>query len=127
LIAAGGLLPEADPGMVNLAAFLEDGQQVWVPWKQIDPDQRGGIILDQSEVGPADTTPSPAWPININIAIQSELESLPGIGPKNAQRIIEYRQEFGPFEKIEEIQDVTGIGEAIFDQIKSYITVGQPP
>lgn len=129
LIAAGGLLPEADPGMVNLAAFLEDGQQVWVPRKQIDPDpvQRGQIIPDQPGEGSADTPPSPAWPININIATQSELENLPGIGPVIAQRIIEYRLEFGPFEKIEEIQEVTGIGETKFDQIKEYITVSQPP
>jgi competence protein ComEA len=131
LVLAGGPLPEAEVGLINLAALLEDGQQIWVPWKQADPDpaQKGGSIQDQSGDEPTETetTPTPAWPININLATQSELESLPGIGPVIAQRIIQYRQESGPFEKVEEIQAVRGIGEAIFGQIKAYITVGQPP
>jgi len=129
LAAAGGLLPEAEGGLINLAAFLEDGQQISVPWKQFDSDagQRGGSIPYQSEKKPSESTPDPIRPLNINIATQSELESLPGIGSVIALRIIEYRLEFGPFEKIEEIKAVDGIGEKIFDRIKDYITVGQTP
>lgn len=129
LTAAGGLSPEADVGLINLAAFLEDGQQVWAPWKHVgsDPGQRGESIPNQTEEEPSESTPPPVKPLNINIASQSELESLPGIGSVIARRIIEYRLEFGPFEKIEEIQAVEGIGEAKFDQIKDSITVGQTP
>jgi competence protein ComEA len=129
LVLAGGLLPEAEAGLINLAAVLEDGQQIWVPAKQAipDPAQRGGIIPDQSAEEVAEATPTPVWPLNINIATQNELESLPGIGPVIAQRIILYRQEVGPFEKIDDIQAVKGIGDAIFAQIRDYITVGQPP
>ena len=129
LAAAGGPLPEADVGLVNLAAFLEDGQQIWVPWKQgdSDPGGRGESIPNQPEEKPSESTPDPVRPLNINIATQSELESLPGIGPVFALRIIEHRLEFGPFEKIEEIKAVDGIGEKIFDRIKDYITVGQTP
>ncbi len=129
LVAAGGLLPDADAGLINLAAFLEDGQQVWVPWKQAvpEPTERGESIPNLPEGQPSLATPDPARPININLATQTELESLPGIGPVIAQHIIEYRQQFGPFENIEEIQAVNGIGDAKFDQIKDYITVGQSP
>ena len=129
LTAAGGLLPEADAGLINLAAFLEDGQQIWVPWNQgdADPEQRGGSIPSQPEKEPSEPTPATVRLLNINIATQSELESLPGIGSEIARRIIEYRLEFGPFKKIEEIKAVDGIGEVRFDQIKEYITVGQTP
>jgi competence protein ComEA len=129
LVAAGGLLPEADTALINLAAFLDDGQQIWVPWKQEAPDaaKRVETIPDLSEKQSPSATPVLGGPININLATQTELESLPGIGPAIAQRIIEYRQQFGPFQKIEEIKAVNGIGDAKFDQIKEYITVGQPP
>ena len=86
LAAAGGLLPDADAGLINLAAFLEDGQQVWVPWKQdvSDSDQRRGGIPIQPEEKPSESPPFPVRLLDINIATQSELESLPGIGPKIA-------------------------------------------
>ena len=62
--------------------------------------------------------------ININTAPASELESLPRIGPKVAQRIVDFRTKNGNFKKVEEIMKVQGIGEKIFDQIKDLITVG---
>jgi len=62
--------------------------------------------------------------ININTASSAELQSLPRIGPKVAQRIIDYRTQNGGFKKIEEIMKVQGIGEKIFSQIKDLITVG---
>ncbi|AXI99634.1 comEA protein [Cyclonatronum proteinivorum] len=63
--------------------------------------------------------------ININTADTDELVQLPGIGPAIAARIIEYRNEFGPFEEISEIKNVRGIGQARFDAIKDYITTGK--
>ena len=61
--------------------------------------------------------------MNINTASQSELDGLPGIGPSIAQRIIEYREENGNFQKIEDLQNVKGIGYAKYSEIKDYVTV----
>lgn len=67
---------------------------------------------------------APKAKININTATQAELESLPRIGPKVAQRIIDYRAQNGNFKRVEDIMKVKGIGEKIFAQIKDLITVG---
>lgn len=67
---------------------------------------------------------APKAKVNINTAPASELESLPRIGPKVAQRIIDFRTKNGNFKKVEEIMKVQGIGEKVFDQIKDLITVG---
>jgi comEA protein len=69
-------------------------------------------------------TNTPKAKININTASQAELESLPRIGPKVAQRIIDYRTQNGNFKRVEDIMKVKGIGEKIFAQIKDLITVG---
>jgi len=66
-----------------------------------------------------------AGKININTATLAELESLPRIGPKVAQRIIDYRTQNGPFKKVEDLMKVQGIGEKIFNQLKDRITVGE--
>ena len=63
--------------------------------------------------------------ININTATIAELESLPRIGPKVAQRIIDYRTQNGPFKKVEDLMKVQGIGEKIFNQLKDRITIGE--
>ncbi len=123
LTAAGGLLAEANPNALNLAAKLEDGQQVAVP------DQSGRVPLAVTPTAAFEVI-EPTRPafesgdlININTASQEELESLPGIGPTLAQRIIDYRTEHGPFKQIEDIMNVPGIGPATFDQIMDLITV----
>ena len=67
---------------------------------------------------------APKARININTAPVSELETLPRIGPKVAQRIVDFRTKNGNFKKVEEIMKVQGIGEKVFDQIKDLITVG---
>jgi len=81
------------------------------------------VILSLS--GAYAQTNTPKAKININTATQAELESLPRIGPKVAQRIIEYRAQNGNFKKIDDLMKVKGIGEKIFAQIKELITVGQ--
>jgi len=63
--------------------------------------------------------------ININTATAAELQNLPRIGPKVAQRIIDYRTQNGPFKKVEDLMKVRGIGEKVFNQIKDLITVGE--
>ena len=67
---------------------------------------------------------APKARVNINTAPASELETLPRIGPKVAQRIVDFRTKNGNFKKVEEIMKVQGIGEKVFDQIKDLITVG---
>ena len=71
-------------------------------------------------------TARPAATVNINTATAEQLASLPGIGPKTAERIVEYRQKHGSFKKIEELMNVKGIGEKSFLKLKPRITVGAP-
>jgi len=112
--AAGGALPEADLNRVNLAQPLSDGQQIYVP-------RVGEVIAVEPSAGAA--APVLTGPVNINTATQAQLEALPHIGPAIAGRIIQYREEHGPFARIEDIQNVPGIGPATFDDIKDLITV----
>jgi competence protein ComEA len=81
-------------------------------------------LLVLSFAGAYGQTNPPKAKVNINTATQAELESLPRIGPKVAQRIIDYRTQNGNFKKVEDIMKVKGIGEKIFAQIKDLITVG---
>jgi len=81
-------------------------------------------LLVLSFAGAYAQTSAPKAKININTAGQAELETLPRIGPKVAQRIIEYRAQNGGFKKVEDIMKVKGIGEKIFAQIKDQITIG---
>jgi len=72
------------------------------------------------------TSARPEAVINLNTATAADLESLPGIGPKAAQRILEYRQKSGGFKKVEDLMNVKGIGEKAFLKIKSRLTVAAP-
>jgi competence protein ComEA len=112
LTAAGGATDDADLDRINLASPVVDGQQVYVPRVgEEDPPVR--LPANLPEVGGA---------VNINTAGVAALESLPGIGPVLAQRIVDYRQEHGPFTRIEEIMDVPGIGQAKFEDLRDLIT-----
>jgi competence protein ComEA len=112
LEAAGGPDGDADLEHLNLARPLKDGEHVYVP-------RVGEAPTPPAEGGPTVVT----GPVNINIATQTELETLPGIGPVLAGRIIEYREANGPFGSIEDIQNVPGIGPSIFEDIKESIMV----
>src|SRR5262245_60281404 len=83
-------------------------------------------LLAQSK-GPARAAakPSTTAVVNINTASAAEIEALPGIGPKTAARIVEYRQKNGPFKKVEELMNVRGIGEKNFLKLKPQLAVGQ--
>jgi competence protein ComEA len=116
--AAGGPAADADLNRINLAQQLANGQQVYVP--------RIGEIPTSVPMGDDTSSGQPALagPININTATAAELETLPRIGPALAERIVQYRDDHGPFLNIEAIMNVTGIGPSIFEEIKDLITVG---
>lgn len=124
ILLAGGFTDEANTAVVNLAQSLKDGDQVYVPAMGEDvPDLP--VVTTKSNVV-SDENPSATNSgglININTATMEELDSLPGVGPSTAQKILAHRQEQGLFTSIEEIMDVSGIGEAKFGQIEALITV----
>jgi competence protein ComEA len=113
--AAGGSTPDADLERINLALILLDGERIHVP-------SLGEIIPTPTPYGiMADGR------IDINRAGAALLETLPGIGPTIAQRIVTYREMNGLLETIEAIQDVQGIGPAKFEGIRDLIGVGESP
>ena len=126
--AAGGVTKEADIDAVNLAYVLQDGQKINIPNKK-DKEKNGNNVYITSESGNnviiEDNNQSKGVnkKVNINEASQSDLETLPGIGPSIASRIIEYREQNGKFSKIEDLQNVKGIGDAKYNRIKDSITV----
>lgn len=119
--AAGGLLTSADREVINLAALLMDGDQITIPYKDGEaPEETSGEVELPSST---ETSSINLDLININTADLEELDTLPGVGPTTAQHIIDYRVEHGPFNAIEDIMNVSGIGPSTFDQIKDLITV----
>ena len=128
--AAGGFDAEANTAVVNLAQSLMDGAQIYVPLQEemaaappvvTDSRTTSFNVLDDTAVTEAGGL------VNINTANSEELDTLPGIGPSTAQKILNYRDENGRFNSIEEIMNVSGIGEAKFNSIKELITVGEIP
>lgn len=115
--AAGGFLAEAEKTNINLAALVEDGEKLDIPFIE----GASPVLATPEEAVVVTTTEL----ININTASQAELESLPGIGPTTAQKIIEYRDANGPFLNTEDIINVSGIGPGTYERIKDLITVGE--
>lgn len=117
---AGGALPGADLAAVNLARVVVDGEQVRVP----RPGEAASAP-DASSSGPdgAGAPGSTGGLVNLNTASESALEELPGVGPVLAQRIIDWRTEHGRFTSVDELAEVSGIGEKVFAQLQGKVTV----
>lgn len=125
--AAGGLTDKADLTDINRAAFVEDGEKIYIP-AIIDEDDMstsaGSAALTSggSEAGGQSSSYS-GGKVNINTAGSDELQTLTGIGPVTAQKIIDYRTENGRFSSIEDIKNVSGIGDKTFEKFKDDIRV----
>lgn len=114
-VRAAGATADADLSQLNLAQKLADGQKITVP-------AAGETPAPADNAAPSDSSQSGAL-ININTATQEELESLPSIGEVRAQAIITYREEHGGFRTIDELKEVSGIGDKIFADISPHVTV----
>jgi competence protein ComEA len=107
--AAGGFTDTADPAGLNLARFLTDGEQIVVPAVGEVPVGAPGVTADGK--------------VNLNSADQAALETLPRVGPAMAQRILDWREANGPFTAVEDLLNVTGIGDKTLEGLRDLVTV----
>ena len=136
----GGLKENAEIREINLAYKLEDGMKIYIPTKEEIKNKEsqevnqenehvyGGTKENSSQVSNLQKNSESKETIRnkkvkINKASQEELDSLPGIGPSTADKILEYRKQNGNFKSIEDIKEVSGIGESKFEKIRNMITV----
>jgi len=117
---AGGARPRADLGALNLAAKLEDGRQVLVPDHVAAPGAGGAAAV--SAAG-ATVEGADAPPVNINTATLEQLDTLTGVGPATAQKILDYRRQQGGFGSIEELDEISGIGEKRLATMREEVTL----
>lgn len=119
---AGGLREDADMSKINLALILEDGMKINIPSINENFEESEDKVVENTiDINKSENNKTKK--ININTASKEELDTLPGIGEATAQKIIEYRNKNGKFSNIEEIKEVSGIGDSKFEKIKDYIKV----
>ena len=112
IAAAGGPTAKAQLDAVNLAAPIADGEQVVVP---------GRGVAGAPAASPPAAGSSPSAPLDLNTATAEQLDSLPGIGPVTAQKILDYRQAHGAFHSVAELEGVPGIGPGRLSQLKGLV------
>lgn len=117
--AAGGFSEKANQTAWNLAEVLQDGMQIYIPSK----DEAKEALKEEQSSGKVSSASQREDTVNINTASKEELVALPGIGESRAAAIIACREEKGSFTSIEEVKNVAGIGDGIFNRIKDLITV----
>jgi len=125
LALAGGPGARAEMDGVNLAAKVVDGQQIMVPERGAAVAAGGSAssAAGGSAASAGGSVTAPGAPVNINTASLEELDALSGVGPATAQKIIDYRTANGPFKAVDDIKNVSGIGDAKFAAMKDKITV----
>ena len=114
---AGGATRRAELGGLNLAAKLEDGRQVLVPERA---RQARGATATAAATAPE---PAPGQPLNLNTATLEQLDTLSGIGPLTAQKILDFREERGGFGSIEELGEIPGIGDVRLASLREELTL----
>ena len=115
---AGGLTENADVNSLNQAEIVYDGQKIIV-----SSGNGGGLnSISEDTAGNANKGITNGK-VNLNLADSATLQTIPGIGPSKAERILDYRNTNGRFNTIEDIMNITGIGEKTFESIRAYITV----
>ncbi|MEN0643072.1 helix-hairpin-helix domain-containing protein [Alkalicoccobacillus gibsonii] len=119
--AAGGLSEEGDANQLNFAMILQDEMQIYAPavGEELSATPTQSVVTASN--GQENQADGPL--VNINTALETELETLNGVGPSKSASIIAYREEHGPFATIEDLMNVSGIGEKSFEKLKSEITV----
>ena len=130
---AGGAKENADIKNINLATVLEDGMKVHIPTveetrannENIESSKKfaNSQVTTATQIPDTSSNTKKQGKININTATEEELDTLPGIGPSTAAKIIDYRKENGKFKNIEEIKEVSGIGDAKYEKIKELIII----
>ncbi len=137
---AGGLTSEADTTLVNKAEGLSDGDKIYIPFKEKEASSKvsskstgkssslSGVVTSKTGKNAVSASisgeaESGSGLININTADSDKLQQLKGVGPSTAEKIISYRQQNGSFGSIEELMNVSGIGQKTFDSLKDNITI----
>jgi competence protein ComEA len=125
IAAAGGLTAQADPGELNLAAVVSDGSQIVIGTLK---EPRGEVRTGPAAAPGSGTSGSTGAPdgsvkVSLNTATEAELDTLPGVGPVTAKRIVAWRDEHGRFTRIEELQEVDGIGPKTFAELAAHVSL----
>lgn len=120
IAAAGGFSAGADQSQLNLARLLADGEQIYVP---IVGEVPSGVPPGATAIGGGSAGTTAAGKVDINTADAAALDTLPGVGPATAQRILDWREANGRFTAIEDLLSVTGIGDKTFAELKELVTI----
>ena len=118
---AGGLEVDADSSGINLARTLQDEERIHIPRE--GEVQTSPVLYNNSTIQSVGGETGLSGLININTADSTTLQTLTGIGPSTAENILDYRQSSGPFRSIEQIKEVSGIGEKTYEKFKDKICI----
>ncbi|MGE8017900.1 helix-hairpin-helix domain-containing protein [Peribacillus frigoritolerans] len=120
--AAGSFTEKADTDKVNFAQIIEDQMVIYVP--EIGEEDKGNLEnIQVGTSGDAVTKGTSGGLVNLNTATQEDLQTLTGIGPSKANAILEYRETIGKFKEVDELKQVTGIGDKTFERLRDSISV----
>ncbi|MGM1031953.1 MAG: helix-hairpin-helix domain-containing protein [Bacillota bacterium] len=120
--SAGGFTEKADTDKVNFAQIIEDQMVIYVP--EIGEEDKGNLEnIQVGTSGDAVTKGTSGGLVNLNTATQEDLQTLTGIGPSKADAILEYRETVGKFKEVDELKQVTGIGDKTFERLRDSISV----
>jgi competence protein ComEA len=122
--AAGGLRDDAEASAVNLARQLADGEQVVIPVKGAAPPAGSVAAVSGGTSGKAGGAGAAGAKVNLNTADASALDTLPGVGPSTAAKIVADREQNGPFRRVEDLMRVPGIGTGKYEALKDLVTTG---